>query len=71
MSRYNNIITEIFLLWCTINFDFLPGLSGPCMTLILTKGDTGEGVIDDIRNLIGPPDVEQAKQESPERQDCV
>ena len=41
------------------------------MTLILTKGDTGEGVIDDIRNLIGPPDVEQAKQESPERQDCI
>ena len=46
-------------------------LSGPCMTLILTKGDTGEGVIDDIRNLIGPPDVEQAKEESPERQDCI
>ena len=41
------------------------------MTLILTKGDTGEGVIDDIRNLIGPPDVEQAKEESPERQDCI
>ena len=39
------------------------------MTLILTKGATGEGVIEDIRNLIGPPDVEQAKQESPERQD--
>lgn len=41
------------------------------MTLILTKGDTGEGVIDDIRNLIGPPDVEQAKEESPERHDCI
>ena len=43
-------------------------LSGPCMTLVLTKGDTGEGVVNDVRSLIGPPDVEQAKQESPERQ---
>lgn len=62
-------------MWCTTNFKkfwlISLGLSGPCMTLILTKGDTGEGVIDDIRNLIGPPDVEQAKQESPERQDYV
>ena len=37
------------------------------MTLVLTKGDTGEGVVEDIRNLIGPPDVEKAKEESPER----
>ena len=42
--------------------------SGPCMTLVLTKGDTGEGVVSDIRNFIGPPDVEKAKEESPERQ---
>ena len=45
--------------------------SGPCMTLVLTKGDTGEGVVDDIRNFIGPPDVEKAKEESPERQDYL
>ena len=41
--------------------------SGPCMTLVLTKGDTGEGVVEEIRDLIGPPDVELAKQEAPDR----
>lgn len=41
--------------------------SGPCMTLVLTKGDTGEGVVDEIRNLIGPKDVEEAKEKAPER----
>ena len=39
------------------------------MTLVLSKGDTGEGVVDEIRNMIGPKDVEQAKEEAPER--CV
>ncbi len=37
------------------------------MTLVLTKGDTGEGVVEEIRDLIGPTDVEQAKEEAPER----
>ena len=41
--------------------------SGPCMTLALTKGDTGEGVVEDLREFLGPPDVEQAKQDAPER----
>lgn len=41
--------------------------SGPCMTLVLTKGDTGEGVVDEIRELIGPTDVEQAKENAPDR----
>lgn len=41
--------------------------SGPCMTLILTKGDTGEGVVDTIRDLVGPKDVEQAKETAPQR----
>ena len=41
--------------------------SGPCMTLVLTKGDTGEGVVEEIRDLIGPKDVEQAKELAPER----
>lgn len=40
--------------------------SGPCMTLVLTKGDTGEGVVEEIRDLIGPKDVEQAKELAPE-----
>lgn len=50
-----------------INNNAIFSHSGPCMTLVLTKGDTGEGVVDDIRNFIGPPDVEKAKEESPER----
>jgi nucleoside diphosphate kinase len=40
--------------------------SGPCMTLVLSKGDTGEGVIEELREYMGPPDVEQAKEKSPE-----
>ena len=36
------------------------------MTLVLSKGETGDGVVDGIRTLIGPPDVEKAKEESPE-----
>lgn len=43
--------------------------SGPCMTLVLTKGETGEGVLEDLRTTIGPTDVEKAKEEAPER--CV
>lgn len=37
------------------------------MTLVLTKGDTGEGVVEEIRDLIGPKDVEEAKEKAPER----
>ena len=42
-------------------------LSGPCMTLVLSKGYTGEGVIQEVRDFLGPTDVEKAKEESPER----
>ena len=41
--------------------------SGPCVALVLTKGDTGEGVMEEIRELVGPKDVEVAKEEAPER----
>ena len=41
--------------------------SGPCMTLVLSKGDTGEGVVDQFRELMGPADVDVAKQEAPTR----
>lgn len=41
------------------------------MTLLLSKGDTGDGVIDGIRNLIGPPDVDKAKEEAPEWYDNI
>ncbi len=36
------------------------------MTLVVSKGQTGDGVIDEVRQLIGPPDVEKAKEEAPE-----
>ena len=38
--------------------------SGPVRALGLTKGDTGEGVIELWRNIIGPFDPEEAKKES-------
>ena len=37
------------------------------MTLVLTKGDTGEEVLEEIRELIGPASVDQAKEEAPDR----
>lgn len=40
--------------------------SGPCMTLVLSKGDTGEGVVEELRELIGPTDTELAKQAAPD-----
>ncbi|XP_063955468.1 thioredoxin domain-containing protein 3 homolog isoform X9 [Lytechinus pictus] len=40
--------------------------SGPSKILVLTRGDTGEGVVTDIRNLLGPKDIEVAKEEAPE-----
>ena len=40
------------------------------MTLVISKGDTGDGVVDGIRSIIGPPDVEKAKAEAPERLEC-
>ena len=41
--------------------------SGPCMILVVSKGETGEGVIEELREFLGPPDVEKAKEDSPER----
>ena len=37
------------------------------MTVVLSKGDTGEGVIDEFRDIIGPADVDVAKQDAPSR----
>ena len=50
-----------------IIFVLLYNDSGPCMTLIISKGGTGEGVIPQFRDLIGPKDVNQAKEEAPTR----
>lgn len=44
--------------------------SGPCMTLVLSKADeanAGQGTIDYFRDLIGPKDVNIAKEEAPAR----
>ena len=49
--------------------DFI--FSGPCMTLLLSKaGDSpeaGEGAVDYFRDLIGPKDINIAKEEAPTR----
>ena len=41
--------------------------SGPSVALVLTKGDTGEGIIEEWRELLGPPSVEEAKESAPDR----
>lgn len=44
------------------------------MTLVLSKAgdlpDAGEGIIDYFRDLIGPKDVNIAKEEAPTRWSC-
>ncbi|CAH1788238.1 unnamed protein product [Owenia fusiformis] len=40
--------------------------SGPSFVLVLTKGDTGENVIQGWRDMIGPTMVEDAKENAPE-----
>ena len=40
--------------------------SGPCHIAIVTKGETGEEVIPELRKLVGPTDAEVAKEEEPE-----
>ena len=40
--------------------------SGPIRVLGLTKGDTGDGVIELWRSIIGPFEPEEAKAEKPE-----
>ena len=37
------------------------------MTVVVTRGDTGEGVVEEVRQLMGPADVDIAKEDSPER----
>ena len=43
--------------------------SGPCMTLVISKSGeaVGDGLIPEFRSLIGPKDVNVAKEEAPER----
>lgn len=41
--------------------------SGNSHVLVLTKGRTGENIISEFRDLIGPTAVEEAKEAKPER----
>jgi len=41
--------------------------SGPSYVLVLTKGSTGQNIINEFRDLIGPTSVEDAKEANPER----
>ena len=40
---------------------------GPSVVLVLTKGETGEGIIEEWRSLLGPASVEEAKEQAPDR----
>lgn len=40
--------------------------SGPSHLLVLTRGTTGETIVKDWRDMIGPKDVEEAKSEAPD-----
>jgi nucleoside diphosphate kinase len=40
--------------------------SGPCLTVVLSRGESGEGVVEEFRNLLGPTSVEDAKEQFPE-----
>ncbi|XP_033727925.1 thioredoxin domain-containing protein 3 homolog isoform X4 [Pecten maximus] len=40
--------------------------SGPSHILVLTKGRTGENIINNFRDLLGPTSVEEAKEKQPE-----
>jgi len=39
--------------------------SGPCRVIVLTKGETGEGIVDTWREMIGPFDAAVAKENDP------
>lgn len=41
--------------------------SGNSHVLVLTKGRTGDNIISEFRDLIGPTEVEEAKEAKPER----
>ena len=41
--------------------------SGPSYVLVLTKGETGEGIVEEWRSLLGPASVEEAKEQAPDR----
>jgi len=40
--------------------------SGPSVVLVITKGDTGDTIIEEWRELLGPKKVEEAKDQAPD-----
>ena len=40
--------------------------SGPSVICVISKGDTGEGIIEEWRELLGPTSVEDAKANAPQ-----
>nr|WAW84848.1 thioredoxin domain-containing protein 3 [Halisarca dujardinii] len=40
--------------------------SGPSLTVVLSQGESGEGVVEEFRTLLGPTAVEEAKEQSPD-----
>lgn len=63
----NTLFRVDIFLW--IKFGFVICSSGPCMTIAVTKPgeDIGKDLIPEFRSLIGPADVNMAKEEAPER----
>lgn len=41
--------------------------SGPSFALVLTKGQKGDTILHDWRDMIGPTSVEEAKDQAPDR----
>lgn len=41
--------------------------SGPSHVLVLTKGQADDSIVKDWRDMLGPPVVENAKEQAPER----
>jgi hypothetical protein len=44
--------------------------SAPCQILVLTKGDFGEGIVEEWQEIIGPATVAEAKEQAPNRFGC-
>jgi len=47
--------------------------SGPCQILVLTKGDFGEGIVEEWQEIMGPVSITEAKEQAPNRykQFCI
>ena len=41
------------------------------MTLVISKGEAGEGALENFRELLGPTNVDEAKESAPERYVCA